>query len=67
MNLLTLREMELFRMALFYAKKYDECVPDVGIGPSVEGIAKKVASHLSFAINEDDVAECCENVVGSGA
>jgi len=65
MKVLTNREMELFHAAVYYAIQYDQSNPNVGMGLHREIIAKRVAKRLSFDIDEDDIAECCELVVGS--
>lgn len=64
-KLLTNREMELFRVAMQLEKALDDCNPDVGMGPSMEMIAERVAARLSFEIDEDDIAEMCETITGS--
>jgi hypothetical protein len=56
-KLLTTKEMELFHAAINWAVK---CDPE----STREEIAKKVASELSFKVDEDDIAEVCENVSG---
>jgi hypothetical protein len=64
-RILNLREMELFRKLVLMAKKYRDCNPEVGMGPSLEMIAKEQAQTLSFKIDEDDIAEVCEEIKGS--
>jgi hypothetical protein len=64
-KLLTNREMELFILAMPYCHRYHECNPDVGWASSVESIAREVVNKLSFDIDEDDIAECCEEITGA--
>ena len=64
-KLLSNREMELFSVAVTLAVTLDRINPDVGIGPSRETIAQRVADQLSFEIDEDDIAEICEEISGS--
>lgn len=59
------REMELFHEAVRLAISLDHCNPEVGMGPSKEMIARAVADRLSFEIDEDDIAEVCEEIRGS--
>ena len=51
--------MELFRAALNFA---------VVLHPKLsrEASADALANTLTFKIDEDDIAECCEEVSGSG-
>jgi len=64
-TLLTNREMELFRVAIHWAMEYSDSNPEVGFGLSVEAVAERITKSLSFEIDEDDVAECCETITGS--
>ena len=64
-KLFTNREMELFRTAVNLAVQLDRCNPEVGMGPSPEMIARKLAEKLSFGVDADDIAECCEVITGS--
>lgn len=57
-KLLTNREMELFRQALAALELATEGVPR-------ETLAQNLAGSLSFEIDEDDIAECCEQISGS--
>lgn len=59
-KLLTLREMEIFKVALDLAIQLDMCNPDFGFLPSLETTANNVAKRLSFEIDPDDIAEICE-------
>jgi hypothetical protein len=56
-SLLTNREMELFRC----------CVNSEAqrLGVSADEAARKLMQTLSFKIDEDDVAEVCEEIGGS--
>lgn len=54
-KMLTLREMELFRLALNLAAENK---------PNREEIARIIASELSFKIDDDDIAEVCEEASG---
>jgi hypothetical protein len=58
---MTNKEMELFRVALHHKKAYDDCNPQVGIGPSMITLARRLAEELSFAIDDDDLDEVCEH------
>lgn len=62
---LTNREMELFKLALNWRCRYDNSNPDVGMEPGALALAKEIANGLSFKIDEDDIAEICEEVSGS--
>jgi hypothetical protein len=64
-KLLTNREMELLRVAINLEEELDKCHPDIGMGPSRIDIAKRVVNKLSFKIDEDDIAEICEDITGS--
>jgi hypothetical protein len=65
-QLLTNREMELFRVAMQLEKVLDDCNPDCGGGGlTMKMIAERVASRLSFDIDEDDLTEMCETISGS--
>ncbi len=65
-KLLTNREMELFRLAIFLQKKLDNANPEVGIVfDESTSACRKILSQLSFQIDEDDIAECLEDIVGS--
>lgn len=62
---MTNREMELFRIAIHYAMLFEDSNPEVGMGPTKETVAKRIATELSFLIDDDDIDECCEYVYGS--
>ncbi len=64
-ELLTNREMEIFRLALIYRQRYNDACPEVGLGPTTFMIAESLANELSFSIDEDDLAEMCESISGS--
>lgn len=62
-KLLTLREMELFRLAMRYAEAVSPVQP---FPPETRAdVAARVATELSFKVDEDDLAEMCEAVEGS--
>ena len=63
-RLLTIREAELFRRLVGQAIDLDRCNPDVGMGPTPETIATKLADSLSFDIDPDDIAEAAEEIKG---
>lgn len=58
------REMEIFKVALNYARRLSDCCPDVGMGPSLKTLAKEVSTKLSFSVSEDDICELCEMASG---
>ena len=63
-KLLTNREMELLRVGLSYLFNVNRM--QIGaMETSKEEIAKDFVSYLSFKIDEDDLAEVCEEVGGS--
>lgn len=64
-KLLSNREMELFRHLLLWRKAYQDSNPDVGMGPSLKMLAEELVKYLSFEIDEDDIAEVCEDIRGS--
>ena len=55
-KLLTNREMELFRLAMQLAAEGESHRKD---------LANMVANRLSFEIDEDDLAEICDQIEGS--
>ena len=65
-KLLTNREMEIFRIAMMYCKKYYDCNPDVEMGPWGIYYAEEVAKKLSFKIDPEDLEEMCEIISGRG-
>ena len=62
---LSRREMELFHMATYWYTMYQDCNPNVGMGPSKTQMCQDLANKLSFKIDEDDIAEMCEVIRGS--
>ncbi len=55
---LTTREMELLHRAIVIAQQ-------LSVKPAnYEDLVRWVASDLSFKIDEDDIAELCENITG---
>lgn len=58
---LTSREMELFRLLVRYEKRYENDNPEVGMGPSLETLARRVAAKLSFPINDEDIQLCIKS------
>ena len=64
-KVLSRREMELFHVAVNLAVRLDMACPEVGMGPSREMLARAVANRLSFEIDDDDIAEVCEEIRGS--
>jgi hypothetical protein len=65
-KLLTNREMELFRLLVLAQYRNERDNPDVGMGPTFEAVARRVADRLTFFIDEDDLAEVCEDIRASG-
>jgi len=63
-KLLTNREAELFRVAIYWRGLYEASDPPSGLAPSREDIAAEIADDLSFVIDEDDVAEAAETASG---
>lgn len=51
---LSKRELELFKIAFIWYKRYDNCNPDVGMGPSDSGLIDDLVSMCSFDINMED-------------
>ena len=62
---LSIREIELFHVALNYAVALDHCNPEVGMGPSRLMLAQQVAQKLSFSVSEDDLEELSQEITGS--
>jgi len=63
-KLMSKREMALFKVAMNYCHAYHECNPNVGWGYTIEGVAEEVAKKTGFKWDEDDIAECCEEITG---
>ena len=64
-KLMSKREMALFRIAIHYCNEYHKFNPNVGPIPLIEDIADRIAKQTGFEWDEDDVAECCEQIIGS--
>lgn len=64
-KLMSNRELELFKVAVLLAKRLADANPEVGMGPSLQTIAQKVAEQLSFDVDPDDIIEVCEEAGGS--
>ena len=62
-KLLTNREMEIFRVAMYYCEAANI---EPGRELSIRRVAKEVVSKLSFKIDEDDIEEMCEIISGQG-
>lgn len=62
MKLLTNREMELLRLAIYTRAAWEKSV--TGEQPDVLSTAENLTKNLSFQIDPDDLAECCETVSG---
>ena len=60
-KLMSKREMGLFRAAINYCHAYQE---QQGTYLSIEDTARKVVKASGFEWDEDDVAECCEEIMG---
>ena len=56
------REMQIFVIAILYAKSDNDSNPDVGMAPSLESVAKQVALRLSFRVPEEAIAEAVGRV-----
>ena len=68
-KLMTGREMELFRMALRYGRAYHDAAnphdfPNSMTYVNNEQICREMQGELTFQLDPDDVAECCEEVGG---
>lgn len=61
-KLMSKREMSLFRVAMNNLHAYQEAT---GTYVGIENVAKQVAQRTGFEWDEDDIAECCENIIGS--
>ena len=61
-KLMTTREMEILKIGAWYKHQYHESNPEVGWGKTYADCVKELAEQLSFAVDEDDIAEICENV-----
>ena len=61
-KILSKREMELFRAAVILAIQLDRCNPEVGMGPSRQMLAEKVAAMLSFEIDPEDIGDVCSDI-----
>jgi len=60
--------MALFRVAMSYCHAYQEWEYDQGNSdtpPTIENAAQEVANDTGYAWDEDDIAECCEQIMGS--
>ena len=64
-KLMTNREMELFRCLIHTRKALMVAMPNCEAEPTIEFVANATASELSFDLDEDDIAECCETVRAS--
>jgi len=64
-KLMSDREMSLFRLAMYYKGKYRESNPDIGMGYSIKNIAQEIAKESGFKFDDDDIAECYEEIQGS--
>jgi hypothetical protein len=54
---MTSKEMELFIIAIRYAKLLDDCNPEVGMGSTWHG---QVAKKVTFSISSLDVKKAAE-------
>lgn len=64
-KLLTNREMELFKTALYWMNKHENAsLENPNLDRDRFALAKELADGLSFNIDEDDLAEICEQVSG---
>lgn len=61
-KLMSQREMALFRVAMNAVHAYDEATNDPRC---IEEVAYAVANRTGFEWDEDDIAECCEQIMGS--
>ena len=53
-----LKTRELFILALRWRKRYDDCCPDVGMGPSLMTLAQELAdSLLHTTLTDEDLKE----------
>jgi len=60
--------MALFKTAMSYCHAYQEYEYEhahSNMKPTMENAAKVVAYKTGFDWNEDDIAECCEQIMGS--
>ncbi len=48
------KERELLFVACKFAWMYDDCNPDVGMGPTAGTIVERVVSELSFNVSSAD-------------
>lgn len=61
-KLMSEREMALFKVAMNYFHAYQEATNSY---VSIEDTAKQVANATCYWWDEDDIAECCEQIMGS--
>ena len=61
-KLLTQHEMELLRVAILWRRRYEMSTRRIGPGPTIDMLADDLVQRLSFPVDEDDLAECCEAV-----
>lgn len=56
------REMALFRVAMQYA---DAFYGTMNVKIPAQDLANKVVLDTQYEFDEDDIAECCEDITGS--
>ena len=61
-KLMSQREMALFRAAMNFLHAYQE---QQGTYVCIEDTANDVANASGFEWDEDDIAECCEQIMGA--
>lgn len=64
-KLLTNRELELLNVIANLAVKVDNWCPMNGKHENRYVLLKRAVKSLSFDIDEDDIAEICEEITGS--
>lgn len=56
------REMELFVLTIKQAVSIDQLCPDVGMGPSKQMLARRIADRLSFDVSDAEIIEACGRI-----
>jgi hypothetical protein len=57
---LTEREKQILVIAIKWYEAYDDCNPEVGMGPFKSTLVDIVCDQLSFAVNKEDRKELTE-------
>ena len=66
-NRLSELEIRLASSALHWKRQYDECCPDVGMGPTDSQLLSELEEEMGFNIHKKDKAEILKRVQNYGA